>query len=770
MIFEVIQKLEYVNYKEEINLNLDKYIQKKQEKINEIGLKNNSEIQEYLIDINKDELEKIINDINEENMKEFMLHLITEIQDEKDINLFSNCILMKKLSQENIDVYYKIDFLSIIELLDLYIERIINTIIPPELKYICKIVYMIIEQKFPKSKKYEIYSFIGKNIINKLLIDLFRSPLDIYLNEFLVSKITTGNLNFIIKILNKLISLKLYYNKENEFRYTNFNMYFIKKMPMIFKFYENITKIELPKVIELYLNNKLNDNYQYNYFDKKDKEIMIHKSLIFTIEDIICLIKNIKTYKSILFHKSDDKKIEDNTENKIFEIFNQLNTENNLKLLSNLNIINNSTNNQNYILMQELIINPKYNLDIQDKKEYFYINELPFNENNFEKNIIIKTKNYISYILYYSPKLTEFNFSENNNIISIFSELKNYLKYSEKNIYFQYNINSLIDCIKKLEQKYIGNNFILLINELIKEINESIELLDFQMMTDYLGKIKNCEKKIELNENIIKILKDLEVNKKVENIIYEKNANKFKYELKANENGKVICYNIEQFINNYYLMEKSDIYIKKYLDFIFDILENDEKIDKNNDELDIIKEKIFDYIFIKLYDKLYPQEPTKIDIQILMNCEKLSWVEPRHFIKCGSDIDFNIFMNDIQFYFDQLENERNPKKKFKNIIDIFEIISKIIIFIGLDNNESDEENYLGILKYIIINIKPKRLNSILEYVQSFSYEINQDNMNKLKLLIKTSNILNNIKYSDLIEISEEEYKMNCEQVLNCTDI
>ena len=56
-----------------------------------------------------------------------------------------------------------------------------------------------------------------------------------------------------------------------------------------------------------------------------------------------------------MFHKSDDKKIEDNTENKIFEIFNQLNTENNLKLLSNLNIINNSTNNQNYILMQELI-------------------------------------------------------------------------------------------------------------------------------------------------------------------------------------------------------------------------------------------------------------------------------------------------------------------------------------------------------------------------------------------------------------------------------
>ena len=770
MIFEVIQKLEYVNYKEEINLNLDKYIQKKKEKINEIGLKNNSEIQEFLIDINKDELLKIINDIKEENMKEFILHLITEIQDEKDINLFSNCILMKKLSQENIDVYYKIDFLSIIELLDLYIERIINTIIPPELKYICKIVYMIIEQKFPKSKKYEIYSFIGKNIINKLLIDLFRSPLDIYLNEFLVSKITTGNLNFIIKILNKLISLKLYYNKENEFIYTNFNMYFIKKMPMIFKFYENITKIELPKVIELYLNNKLNDNYQYNYFDKKDKEIMIHKSLIFTIEDIICLIKNIKTYKSILFHKSYDKKIEDNTENKIFEIFNQLNTENNLTLLSNLNIINNSTNNQNYILMQELIINPKYNLDIQDKKEYFYINELPFNENNFEKNIIIKTKNYISYILYYSPKLTEFNFSENNNIISIFSELKNHLKYSEKNIYFQYNINSLIDCIKKLEQKYIGNNFELLINELIKEINESIELLDFQMMTDYLGKIKNCEKKIELNENIIKILRDLEVNKKVENIIYEKNTNKFKYELKANEKGKVICYNIEQFINNYYMMERSNIYIKKYLDFIFDILENDEKIDKNNDELDIIKEKIFDYIFIKLYDKLYPQEPTKIDIQILMNCEKLSWVEPRHFIKCGSDIDFNIFMNDIQFYFVQLENERNPKKKFKNIIDIFEIISKIIIFIGLDNNESDEENYLGILKYIIINIKPKRLNSILEYVQSFSYEINQDNMNKLKLLMKTSNILNHIKYSDLIEISEEEYKMNCEQVLNCTDI
>lgn len=96
------------------------------------------------------------------------------------------------------------------------------------------------------------------------------------------------------------------------------------------------------------------------------------------------------------------------------------------------------------------------------------------------------------------------------------------------------------------------------------------------------------------------------------------------------------------------------------------------------------------------------------------------------------------------------------------IFSIFEIISKAILFQGF---ESDDKNYIDILKYIIIYIKPKRFNSEIEYIQNFCYETNDDNLQKLKVLIQVGDFIKNISYKDLYEISEEEYNSNCSQAL-----
>ena len=69
----------------------------------------------------------------------------------------------------------------------------------------------------------------------------------------------------------------------------------------------------------------------------------------------------------------------------------------NKKLLLQLDKMNNSKKNKNYIIIQDLIINPKYNFDIQKQNEYYYINELSKIDTKDDKklNNIIKTKNYI---------------------------------------------------------------------------------------------------------------------------------------------------------------------------------------------------------------------------------------------------------------------------------------------------------------------------------------------------------------------------------------
>ena len=473
------------------------------------------------------------------------------------------------------------------------------------------------------------------------------------------------------------------------------------------------------------------------------------------------LIKNIEKNKDIIFSKEEN-------DNKILDIFNKLNTDMNKKLLLQLDKMNNTKKNKNYIIMQDLIINPKYNFDIQKQKEYYYINELSKIETEVDKklNNIIKTKNYINYILFYSPKLSSFNFSDNGNIFTIFSELKNFLKLSEKKIYFQYYTDSLLLCLKKLDENYSKNDFDLLLNELNKEIKKSIDLLDFNLMSDYYEKINNSEKRIKLIENNIIILNDIEINNKVMNIIYEDKSDKFIFNYLSYENNKkIVNKNIWEFIYNFNIIDnnKKNIIIKSYLDYIYDLLNKDEIYNKDKNDLIKIKEKVYDYIFIKLYNKLYSANPTQLDSIILMNCEKLSWIEPKHLIK--DDFNFEFFINEIIFHFNQLEKIRNPQRKFDKIISIFDIISKAILFQGFDNNESNDKIYIDILKYIIIYIKPKRFISEIEYMQFYSFEKNNEKIKKLKILKQVCDFIKNISHKDLINISEEEHIFNCEQSL-----
>ena len=714
-----------------------------------------------MISLNKDELEKIIKNTKEQNIKEYISYLISSIEKANDINIFSSTILINKIKKENIFLFYKEYILKINLLFDLLIEKLTNVIIPIEIKYICKIIYELVLCKYPNIKIYEIYSFIGKKILNKLLIPLFKEPLNIYLNEILISENTKLNLNFLINIFTQLISLTLFTNNEKEFMYTPFNIYFLNKVPEIFKFYENIAKVELPKFIELFINNKLEKNYLYEYFNENKNEISIHKSIVFSLDEINCLIKNIEKNKDIIFSKEEN-------DNKILDIFNKLNTDMNKKLLLQLDKMNNTKKNKNYIIMQDLIINPKYNFDIQKQKEYYYINELSKIETEVDKklNNIIKTKNYINYILFYSPKLSSFNFSDNGNIFTIFSELKNFLKLSEKKIYFEYYTDSLLLCLKKLDENYSKNDFDLLLNELNKEIKKSIDLLDFNLMSDYYEKINNSEKKIKLIENNIIILNDIEINNKVMNIIYEDKSDKFIFNYLSYENNKqIVNKNIWEFMCNFNIIDnnKKNIIIKSYLDYIYDLLNKDEIYNKDKNDLIKIKEKVYDYIFIKLYNKLYSANPTQLDSIILMNCEKLSWIEPKHLIK--DDFNFEFFINEIIFHFNQLEKIRNPQRKLDKIISIFDIISKAILFQGFDNNESNDKIYIDILKYIIIYIKPKRFISEIEYMQFYSFEKNNEKIKKLKILKQVCDFIKNISHKDLINISEEEHIFNCEQSL-----
>ena len=90
------------------------------------------------------------------------------------------------------------------------------------------------------------------------------------------------------------------------------------------------------------------------------------------------------------------------------------------------------------------------------------------------------------------------------------------------------------------------------------------------------------------------------------------------------------------------------------------------------------------------------------------------------------------------------------------------IISKVIEFLGNDE-ENKDKSYIDILKYIIIYIKPKKFNSEIDYIQSFFDGNNEEDNKKFKILYQVCEIMKNIKYTDLINISEEEFIFKCNQ-------
>ena len=865
----------------------------------------------YVSNLTKNELDKLSNITykNEKNMNEYILKQKRKC--EQDVKLFTNENLINSIFDTDyskvIYFFYQIDFIKIINVLNILINTFEENIkiLPKSLKEICKIISILIKKKFPDISKIDENNFLVKFLFINLFVPIFKNPIDIYINDFIISENTLFNLRYIINIFTTLITGNFYNNKQGQFHFTPFNWYFIEKMPTIFKLFENIINIKLPIFIENFLNDQLPNDYIYDYFKENPEEMISHRSIFFTLNDLHILLKNMDDNKHILFTgyieniqfnnniiiNNDNNIINNNiinnniinnniinNDNNIINNDNNIinndiiNNDNNIINKENENIIinNNNDNNDdnedkiknnvlkiykifskklnntfyknllksmrtmtdfevieydekktitipNCLLIYDILINPKYEklLNIKQKKQYFYIKELNNidNDDDSSKNNIIKAKNYISGLLYNCRDLEKSDFSSQNDTLKILEEMRIFLRTHEfvldNTLPYEWYINSLKSCLSSIKGKLAENDYELLYNELENEINESIRLIDFYLMSNCFGKIKYINKHIEFYLQAIDNVKDIDTNIKVKNIIekrripiqmifkFNNNEREFSLlkppskqkknfdELFVLQNKKYsrICLNIEQFIkyfpNLVKLQLKSDIQIltlinnlqipKKIVDYINYILYNLAKDNKNKiEDFSSIKDKLFDYILIKLYDKLYPAYPEEEDILILKNCYKLSWCKPKHFIESAKNKknnNYDLFLDEINQYFTELEMEKSPRKKMIQIDKISQIIKKIIEFNGEDSNEAGADDIMPVFLYLFVRAQPKKIYSDLEYIKLFITDNNGQNQVKLTYFVFVSEILLSINHNNLINVSEEEFNMKCNSSL-----
>ena len=787
----------------------------------------------YLSNIGKDELLKLSNDFKKnKNMYDYIQIQLKKCNDYPKI--YSNDRFFKNMFDSPISkevlALYQIDFFRVINSINELFSNFCNNsyLIPYSVKCICKIISLLIPKKLPNITTIEKNAYIAKFFFSNLFLPLFRNPgYGILFNDFIISGRTTHNLDIISFVIERFASGSFFIDGEKEGDFSPFNQYFIDKMPNLLKFFDIITNVKLPNFVEKLINSKIEDNFLFDYFKENQDEIVFHRSICFSFDCFICLLNSIDKCKDVLF--VGNKGI--NLKKTIEKLQNKANQECINDLIKNLLPEKDNKNNQKskkskdkkvytklYFLFTDLLINEKYKylFELTQERQNFLLPELKTTNTDEEikKNNIIKVKNFISCLLYnYRPLIkTDFDEGTTGNMLLILTELKKFLKTSnyviDGSIPSIWYANTLIEYLMKLPDDLKNNDFEKLFKQIENDVNISIKKLSFETMSIILTKLKFAQKLKNFYENTENIIKDINLNEKVQSIIEkasmpvsitltfteklrelkiekskvkEKQINYSEFSLDDTKKDKIIknCITIESFtkvfpdIVKLQELQDDDLFeieeeiklsdsIQHYIDLVTEYLKKLYNIDESQNDFENIINKIYDYIMEKIYEKVYSFECEENDTEIFRNCVLLSWTEPKHFINEKKNYIYDSFLPDVINYFEQIDKEKSPRKKIISMNNIFVCINNVIKFNGSNNGGADEQ--LPILNYAFVRARPLHIYSNCKYMELFLGDKEQrEEGNQLANLFLICDFIKDVTAKKLNGVTDDEFEKKCQE-------
>ena len=799
----------------------------------------------YIPDLTKNELENQIKIFDKnEKMVDYCNINIRRSQNDDDYgnqkllqNIFDSPISKEVLAS------YQIDFSKIINLINKLIENLLNDLylLPYSVKCICKIILLLAKKKFKDIKEVEINSFMAKFFIDKLFAPIFENPgLGASIDNIIISGTTKHNAAIINIALKKLASGRLFKNHEDkESDYTPLNWFFLDKMPEVYKFFDNITKVTLPPFIEKLINDELPPNFELDYFAENTDEVICHRSICYTLNDLMALLECMNKCREKLFppdvtedkqmrglrltfeklvSESCTKTLKELQERKQREILRVPDTKSKRKDKIEYKEVE-GKELLKYFLITDIITNKRYTqlFDIKQEKANFSIKELKKTQTDSEimENNIIKVKNFFCNLLYNYRTLvkTDFNEGTTDNTKVILTELKKFIKSSDfvidGSIPSEWYVSSLFEYLKKIPEDLTNNDCRELYNQIEKDINNSIKELDFEALSVCLGKVKFA-KRIKFNyERTSKFILNIDLNEKVQNIIekeiipveihfkYNKKEKEFIIEEKTSikemqlnlldnifednqkNKKKNICKTIKSFtkrfpdlVKNQQLYDRTlndmeeEMKITEKLTTYFDIvkrhIEKTQKVSDEN-EMNEINNKIYDYVMEKIYEKIYPIEPDPQDYQIFRRCVLLSWAEPKHFILKKTNYVFDSFLPDVIEFFSKMDKEKSPRIKFIYMKKIFGAINDVLRFNGGDGS-SGVDDQMPILNYAFIKARPQHISSNCKFMNLFiGKNRNRSEGSQLTQLSGICEHVVNLTSKQLNGVTEEEFQEKCKQ-------
>ena len=795
----------------------------------------------YLTDLTLEKLVELKNKYISEKNDEMKEYIEYQLNLQKEESVYSNkqfFVLMNNNSPYTYDIlmHYEKNFIRVTKFINKILNNILENLdlLPYSIKCICKIISSLLEKKFKNINPIEKNRFISKFFLNKIFIPILVNPANgALINNYIISNNTIVNLNSISLILTQFASFKLYDSKENG-EYSPFNLYFLKKIDKLLKIYDNLNLVKLPTFIGKLINGEISkDNYEYNYFNENQNELLFHRSIFLSANHIKILLNNINNLKDEIFNKQNVffqkivSKLVESSDNVKF--LSSLCEENELvKTIQNKakgkKVDEKKEKNIKYFLITDILYNDKYKellSSIEKGRSYFKLEEkkisdkTPNNEDNKDNkemidNLIIKTKNVISTILYNYRVIiaTDFGDADTINTSDIFNKLRLFMKSTDfvvdETIPSEWYIGRLFEYLKKLPPEYKENDYQKLYEELKNDIEKSIKQYDFEELSIMIDKKKFGRKIKAYYNNKKEILDDINLNQEVNQIIENDQINIklfFKYNdeqmelniyqedmgdrqldfldsfifVDTNQKAKT-CKTIEIFTKNFPDLNR---FVTCGSDTIFDIQRNlkvpenlnkffnvikkylkSSKKNKDEKSQNIIFDKIYDYVMSKIYHKIYPKEEDPLDLTLKKKVDIYSWIEPHNLIKEKVNYNFELVLPDITRYFNLIDIEKSPRKKIINMLNIFSSINKLLTFqnqssIGVDNQ-------MPLLNYIFIKAKPKRIYTNCEFMELYMGDkIQKTEGNYLVQLKAIRDFTFSITPNRLLNVSNKEFYDNC---------
>ena len=340
--------------------------------------------------------------------------------------------------------------------------------------------------------------------------------------------------------------------------------------------------------------------------------------------------------------------------------------------------------------------------------------------------------------------------------------------------------------IDDLPKEYKENNYCLLILDIIKEHETIINGLNFSIINQFYLKLKSGEKlNMIITNNYLKI-KEMEKCICIE-FLFDKLDLPCKLNIKKDGMGNITKVVYEPVESSQSLIHSIQSFIEIFPDFrnfskkVEDIIDLEEKVEldvalnayfkdlrglvKNekiisrfsNDEYESITYELENYILFKLYEKLFPSVSTKTDKKFYKKCCRLDFIKPENLIKDKKMINEKLWEASMNLIV-EMDEKLTPADKVKNFGKAFGILQNSITF-SSGKNDLGIDDTISTLIYVMLKSKPKNIFSNSKYCQLF---LNPELAKKqygilLSQIEMIKNIIYEMKYTDLIGVTEEEF-------------